>query len=153
MHSKLIIKNLTKNFGEKKVLSGIDLQVEKGESIVILGGSGSGKSVLIKIVATLIQPSSGSIQIDGEEVANISEKRRDKLMEKFGFLFQGGALFDSLSVWENIAFRLLYHKKMNKKRCERNRDAKVEIRWAERKNSGSFSVRTFGRNAKTRFAC
>jgi len=113
--SKLIIKNLTKNFGEKKVLTGIDLQVNKGESIVILGGSGSGKSVLIKIIATLIQPTSGSIRIDGEEVANIDTKDRDKLMEKFGFLFQGGALFDSLSIWENIAFRLLYHTKMNKK--------------------------------------
>ncbi len=115
MSAKLLIKNLTKNFGEKKVLTGIDLQVNQGESIVILGGSGSGKSVLIKIIATLINPSSGSIQIDGKEVANISAKDRDKLMEKFGFLFQGGALFDSLSVWENVAFRLLYHKKMNKK--------------------------------------
>lgn len=115
MSAKLLIKNLTKNFGEKKVLTGIDLQVNQGESIVILGGSGSGKSVLIKIIATLINPSSGSIQIDGKEVANIGAKDRDKLMEKFGFLFQGGALFDSLSVWENVAFRLLYHKRMNKK--------------------------------------
>lgn len=115
MTSKLLIKNLTKNFGEKKVLTGVDLQVNKGESVVILGGSGSGKSVLIKIIATLITPTSGSIQIDGEEVANIGAKNRDKLMEKFGFLFQGGALFDSLSVWENIAFRLLYHQKMSKK--------------------------------------
>jgi phospholipid/cholesterol/gamma-HCH transport system ATP-binding protein len=113
--SKIIIKDLVKSFGSKQVLNGIDLQVKKGESVVILGGSGSGKSVLIKIIATLIQPSSGSIIIDGEEVTNITSKRRDKLMEKFGFLFQGGALFDSLSVWENVAFRLLYHTKMNKK--------------------------------------
>jgi phospholipid/cholesterol/gamma-HCH transport system ATP-binding protein len=113
--AKLIINNLTKNFATKQVLNGIDLQVNKGESIVILGGSGSGKSVLIKIIATLIAPSSGSIQIDGEEVSNISAKRRDKLMEKFGFLFQGGALFDSLSVWENVAFRLLHQQKLNKK--------------------------------------
>ena len=115
MPPKLIVKNLTKSFGTKDVLSGIDLHVNKGESIVILGGSGSGKSVLIKIIASLIAPTSGSVQIDGQEVANIGAKDRDKLMEKFGFLFQGGALFDSLSVWENIAFRLLYHQKMDKK--------------------------------------
>jgi phospholipid/cholesterol/gamma-HCH transport system ATP-binding protein len=115
MTSKLSVQNLTKNFGEKKVLTGIDLDVKKGESLVILGGSGSGKSVLIKLIATLLHPTSGSIKVDGEEVTNISAKNRDKLMEKFGFLFQGGALFDSLSVWENVAFRLLYQKKMNKK--------------------------------------
>ncbi len=115
MNKKLVIENLVKNFGTKQVLRGLDLQVNEGESVVILGGSGSGKSVLIKIIATLIHPTSGSIKIDGEEVSNISTKSRDKLMEKFGFLFQGGALFDSLSIWENIAFRLLYHKKMNKK--------------------------------------
>jgi phospholipid/cholesterol/gamma-HCH transport system ATP-binding protein len=112
---KLLVKNLTKNFGEKQVLAGIDLQVNKGESVVILGGSGSGKSVLIKIIASLITPTSGSIQVDGKEVANIGAKDRDNLMKKFGFLFQGGALFDSLPIWENIAFRLLNHQKMNKK--------------------------------------
>lgn len=115
MTKKLIVKNLVKNFGEKKVLTGIDLQVNKGESVVILGGSGSGKSVLIKIIATLMNPTSGSIKIDGKEVANINSKDRDNLMEKFGFLFQGGALFDSLPIWENVAFRLLNHKGMNKK--------------------------------------
>lgn len=115
MSIKLAIKNITKNFGSKSVLTGIDLQVEKGESVVILGGSGSGKSVLIKIISSLIAPTSGTIKIDDEEISNISAKRQDKLMEKFGFLFQGGALFDSLSVWENVAFRLLYQKKLNKK--------------------------------------
>lgn len=114
MTTKLLVKNLVKNFGEKQVLTGVDLQVNKGESLVILGGSGSGKSVLIKIIATLIAPSSGSIQIDGKEIAGIKEKDRDKLMEKFGFLFQGGALFDSLPVWENVAFRLLNQKKMKR---------------------------------------
>lgn len=112
---KLVIKNLTKNFDTKKVLTGIDLEVNEGESIVILGGSGSGKSVLIKIIANLLQPSSGSVKIDGEEVTNINAKNRDKLMEKFGFLFQGGALFDSLPIWENVAFRLIHQKKIDKK--------------------------------------
>lgn len=115
MTEKLLIKNLVKNFGEKKVLTDINLQVNKGESVVILGGSGSGKSVLIKIIANLIAPTSGSIKIDGKEVASISSKERDKLMEKFGFLFQGGALFDSLPIWENVAFRLLHHQRMSKK--------------------------------------
>ena len=115
MTQKLLIKNLVKNFGDKQVLAGVDLQVNKGESVVILGGSGSGKSVLIKIIANLMNPTSGSIQIDGKETTNIGAKDRDKLMEKFGFLFQGGALFDSLPIWENVAFRLLNHQKMNKK--------------------------------------
>ncbi len=115
MTPKLLVKDLVKNFGEKKVLSGIDLQVNKGESVVILGGSGSGKSVLIKIIATLIASTSGSIQVDGKEIANIGSRDRDKLMEKFGFLFQGGALFDSLPIWENVAFRLIHQGKMNKK--------------------------------------
>lgn len=117
MTDKIIIKNLTKNFDSKKVLCGVDLKVKQGESLVILGGSGSGKSVLIKIIASLLSPTSGSIKIDGEEVTNIATKNRDNLMEKFGFLFQGGALFDSLPIWENVAFRLLNHKKIDKKKA------------------------------------
>ena len=115
MTEKLLIKNLHKNFENKKVLTGIDLKVNKGESLVILGGSGSGKSVLIKILANLLDSTSGSVLIDGKETTNLNSQERDKLMEKFGFLFQGGALFDSLSIWENVAFRLLYQKKMPKK--------------------------------------
>ncbi len=115
MIEKILIQDVKKNFGSKEVLKGINLSVQKGESIVILGGSGSGKSVLIKIISTLIAPTSGSIKVDGQEVSNITLRERDKLMEKFGFLFQGGALFDSLPVWENISFRLLNQKKMNRK--------------------------------------
>ena len=117
MTAKLVIKDLKKNFGPKQVLNGIDLQANKGESIVILGGSGSGKSVLIKIIASLLTPSSGSVKIDDMEVANISARDRDKLMEKFGFLFQGGALFDSIPIWENVAFRLIHQKKLDKKKA------------------------------------
>lgn len=112
--SKLSVHNLVKNFGSKEVLRGVDLEVKKGESLVILGGSGSGKSVLIKIITSLMHPTSGTIKIDGQDITHIRKNERDKLMEKFGFLFQGGALFDSLTVWENIAFRLLYNQKMNK---------------------------------------
>ena len=114
MTSKISITNLVKNFGSKAVLQGVNLEVQKGESLVILGGSGSGKSVLIKLIATLMQPTSGSIKIDGGEVSNISAFERDKLMGKFGFLFQGGALFDSLTIWENVAFRLTHAAKLNK---------------------------------------
>lgn len=112
MTEKIKIKNLAKSFGSKEVLKNINLSVNKGESIVILGGSGSGKSVLIKTIATLIEPSSGSIKVDDEEITKLDIIKKDKLMEKFGFLFQGGALFDSLTIWENVAFRLLNHQKM-----------------------------------------
>jgi phospholipid/cholesterol/gamma-HCH transport system ATP-binding protein len=115
----LKISNLVKNFGSKKVLIDINLEVKKGESLVILGGSGSGKSVLIKTIATLIQPTSGSIKIDNQEITNLSTKNSDKLMEKFGFLFQGGALFDSLPIWQNVAFRLIHQQKMSKKEAKR----------------------------------
>ena len=98
MSDKIIIKNLAKSFGNKEVLKNINLNIKKGESIVILGGSGSGKSVLIKTIATLMTPTLGSIKIDNQEITNISIKERDLLMEKFGFLFQGGALFDSLTI-------------------------------------------------------
>lgn len=114
MSEKIVVKNLTKNFGDKKVLNGIDLSVNKGESLVILGGSGSGKSVLIKTIVGLINPTSGSIKIDDKEITDFSTKKRDDLMEKFGFLFQGGALFDSIPVWQNISFRLLNQNSSNK---------------------------------------
>lgn len=117
MSAKIKISNLTKEFADKKVLSGVNLEVKKGESLVILGGSGSGKSVLIKIISTLLSPSSGSVKIDGQEISNLNPKDRDKLMEKFGFLFQGGALFDSLPIWENVAFRLINHQKIDKKKA------------------------------------
>jgi len=113
--NKIEIKNLTKNFADKEVLCGINLAVKKGESLVILGGSGSGKSVLIKTIASLMLPTSGSIKIDGEEILTLSSQGKDRMMEKIGFLFQGGALFDSLPIWQNISFRLLNHKKIAKK--------------------------------------
>ena len=115
---KISVSNLVKNFGEKKVLSGINFEVAKGQSLVILGGSGSGKSVCIKVIASLMAASFGSIKIDGQEISKISGKARDQLMSKFGFLFQGGALFDSLPVWQNVAFRLLNFDKIDKKQAK-----------------------------------
>ncbi len=116
--SKIVIENLVKSFAEKQVLRNVNLEVKKGESLVILGGSGSGKSVLIKNIACLMQPTSGSIKIDNQEITNLNQKSRDKLMEKFGFLFQGGALFDSLPIWQNVSFRLLNQRKIDKKEAK-----------------------------------
>lgn len=104
---KIYIHHLRKDFGNKKVLKGVDLEVAQGESMVILGGSGSGKSVLIKTICTLLDVTSGSIEIDGREITRLSMKRKNDLMTRIGYLFQGGALFDSLTVWQNVAFRLI----------------------------------------------
>ncbi len=104
MTNKIIIKNLSKAFGSKQVIRNLDLEVLQGESLVIIGGSGSGKSVLIKNIVGILEPDSGSILIDNKETINLSAKENSKMLEKFGYLFQGGALFDSLPIWKNIAF-------------------------------------------------
>jgi len=101
---KISLRGVTKAFGHKKVLQGIDLDVAPGESMVVIGGSGTGKSVLLKCILGLMRPDSGSIKVDGEETADLSSRDRARVMRKFGMLFQGGALFDSLRVWENVAF-------------------------------------------------
>jgi len=101
---KIKVRNLSKSFGSHKVLDGLDLDVKKDSSLVILGGSGTGKSVLIKAMVGLLSPDEGSIMFDNQETVNISQKDRLKILENCGFLFQGGALFDSLNVSENITF-------------------------------------------------
>jgi phospholipid/cholesterol/gamma-HCH transport system ATP-binding protein len=93
-----------KAFGPNRVLRGVDLSIASGTSMVIIGGSGTGKSVLLKCILGLIRPDSGTITLDGQDVA---KGDRDAFLARFGMLFQGGALFDSLRVWENVAFRLL----------------------------------------------
>ena len=115
--AKIKITNLHKAFGKKVVLDGVDLEVEKGESLVLIGGSGTGKSVLIKCVQGLLQPDSGSILIDGEETVGADEKEQNRLHSKMGMLFQGGALFDSLRIWENVAFGLIENQKMPRKQA------------------------------------
>jgi phospholipid/cholesterol/gamma-HCH transport system ATP-binding protein len=104
---KVRIRGLRKAFGPKTVLDGVDLEVADGESLVVIGGSGTGKSVLIKCILGILTPDGGSIEIDGEELTALSRREREETMHKFGMLFQGAALFDSLPVWENVAFRLL----------------------------------------------
>jgi phospholipid/cholesterol/gamma-HCH transport system ATP-binding protein len=101
---KISLSGVAKSFGPKKVLRGIDLDVAAGESVVVIGGSGTGKSVLLKCILGLMQPDAGSIRVDGEETVTLSDRGRSHVMRKFGMLFQGGALFDSLRVWENVAF-------------------------------------------------
>lgn len=102
--AKIELRGVAKAFGAKKVLQGIDLSVGARESVVVIGGSGTGKSVLLKCILGLMQPDSGSIRIDDEETTALSGRDRERVMRKFGMLFQGGALFDSLRVWENVAF-------------------------------------------------
>jgi phospholipid/cholesterol/gamma-HCH transport system ATP-binding protein len=102
--SKISLRGVTKAFGPKQVLRGIDLEVTPGESMVVIGGSGTGKSVLLKCILGLMQPDDGSIKIDGVETVDLGDHGRSQVMRKFGMLFQGGALFDSLRVWENVAF-------------------------------------------------
>ena len=104
---KIEIRGLTKAFGPKKVLNGLDLEVGVGESLVVIGGSGSGKSVTLKCVLGLVHPDRGSIKVDGEEVVGLRATERERVLRKFGMLFQGSALFDSLRVWENVAFGLI----------------------------------------------
>jgi phospholipid/cholesterol/gamma-HCH transport system ATP-binding protein len=112
---KIKIRNLYKRFGKKEVLCGVDLDLYKGESLVVIGGSGTGKSVLIKCIQGLLTPDLGSIQIDDIEIVNKRSDVVEKMHSKMGMLFQGGALFDSLTVWENVAFDLLQNRGFDKK--------------------------------------
>ncbi len=104
---KIRIRGLSKSFGAKRVLDGIDLDVEPGTSTVVIGGSGSGKSVLLRCILGLIEPDHGSIEIDGVDVLSQGRREQEATRERIGMLFQNGALFDSLAVWENVAFGLL----------------------------------------------
>lgn len=117
MTAKIEITDLYKSFGPKKVLDGVSLKVEKGESLVVIGGSGSGKSVLLKCILGLHHPDKGVVKIDGGETQKLSTHAREGMMHKFGMLFQGGALFDSLLVWENITFAVRRRDKLTKKQA------------------------------------
>lgn len=104
---KIALRGLTKSFGEKHVLRDLDLDIFEGESVAVIGASGTGKSVLLKNIVGILTPDSGSIKIDGEEVAGLTGNARDRVNRKLGMLFQGAALFDSLPLWENVGFGLM----------------------------------------------
>ena len=109
------VENLKKSFGKKEVLKGISLKIGKGESYVVIGGSGSGKSVLIKCILGLIEPDSGIIKINGKDTSKMSQKELFRARLKCGVLYQGGALFDSLNVIDNVSFGLVYGYGMSQK--------------------------------------
>jgi phospholipid/cholesterol/gamma-HCH transport system ATP-binding protein len=110
---KLALKGVRKRFGRKVVLDGVDLAIQPKQSMVVIGGSGTGKSVLLKCVLGLLRPEEGSIKVDGEETVGLSSADRQRVLRKFGMLFQGAALFDSLKVWRNVAFGLIEGERMD----------------------------------------
>lgn len=120
------VENLKKTFGQKKVLRGINLKIKKGESYVVIGGSGSGKSVLIKCILGLITPDSGVIKINGSDVSRLSQKALFQARLKCGVLYQGGALFDSLNVIDNVSFGLIYGYGMSQKEAYKIAIEKLE---------------------------
>jgi phospholipid/cholesterol/gamma-HCH transport system ATP-binding protein len=116
--AKIELIGVKKRFGSKVVLDGIDLVIEKGSSLVVIGGSGTGKSVMIKCVLGIITPDEGVIKVDGVDVTRLRGAARDPIMKKFGMLFQAAALFDSLSVWENVAFGLIQGRGMDRAKAK-----------------------------------
>ncbi len=114
---KIELRGLKKSFGAKTVLDGIDLRVGAGESVVVIGGSGTGKSVMLKCILGLLWPDEGSVHIDGADVTALSGRAREAQAAKIGMLFQSGALFDSLKVWENVAFALRSRSAMPKRQA------------------------------------
>ena len=107
--------NLHKAFGNKQVLTGTDIRIEKGESMVVIGGSGSGKSVLLKHIIRLLEPDQGTVFVDDVDIALLNEKELYETRKKFGMLFQMAALFDSMNVWRNVSFSIMREKKLSER--------------------------------------
>lgn len=124
--TKIKIDNLYKSFGPKKVLKGVDLEIEAGEIMVIIGQSGSGKSVLLKHIISIMKPDAGEIYVDGQPMNALTEKELLKMSRKFGMLFQGSALFDSLTVEDNVAFGLRRHTTLSEEEIKRVVQASLE---------------------------
>jgi phospholipid/cholesterol/gamma-HCH transport system ATP-binding protein len=117
--AKIAIRGLHKSFGRKQVLRGVDLDVPAGSSVVVIGGSGTGKSVLLKCILGILQADRGSIRVDGSEVVGASGGDLEEVRHRFGMLFQGGALFDSLPVWENVSFGVRARRKVGRDEARR----------------------------------
>jgi phospholipid/cholesterol/gamma-HCH transport system ATP-binding protein len=124
---KICVVNLHKSFGGNYVLRGSNLEVRQGESMVVIGGSGSGKTVLIKCIIGLMQPDEGEIYVDGLEITSLNEKRMNEVRKKFGMLFQWGALFDSLTVWENVGFGLRYQRHLKEEAIRKIASEKLAL--------------------------
>ncbi len=125
--SMIEISNLHKSFGGQHVLRGVNLSVEQGESMTVIGGSGSGKSVLIKHIIGLLFPDRGQVVVDGQVVNRLDEQGLNELRKKFGMLFQGAALFDSLTVWENVGFALKQHSRHSAKEIRETAAEKLAL--------------------------
>ena len=121
------IRNVTKNFGGKNVLNGLSLEIPRGETLVIMGQSGCGKSVLLKIITGLMSADSGEIWFDGTEISSLNGKKINNLRRKIGMLFQSAALFDSMTVAENVAFMLDQHTNLNKREMRKVVDEKLSL--------------------------
>ncbi|MCF8470985.1 MAG: ATP-binding cassette domain-containing protein [Parvibaculum sp.] len=115
---KIELRNVCKAFGKKVILDNLNLSIAEGESVVVIGGSGTGKSVMLKCILGLLKPESGEIFIDGEEITNQHSLVREKILRKTGMLFQYAALFDSLTIWENVAFGLIQAHGMKRKEAK-----------------------------------
>lgn len=124
---KIRIRDVRKSFGDKAVLEGVNLDVQPGESVVVIGQSGVGKSVLIKCVIGILKPDEGVIEIDGDPITSSGFKGMDEIRRKFGMLFQYAALFDSLKVWENVGFALLQHSKLKTQQIRQVADEKLKM--------------------------
>lgn len=121
------VVDLYKAFGPKKVLQGANLEIHKGESMVVLGGSGTGKSVLIKCIIGILTADAGQVYVAGKEVISMNESQLNVIRKRFGMLFQGGALFDSLSVWENVGFGLKQHTRLSDKEIKERAVEKLKL--------------------------
>ncbi len=121
------IRNITKNFGGKSVLNGLSLEIPSGETLVIMGQSGCGKSVLLKIITGLMSADSGEIWFDGTEISSLKGKKINNLRRRIGMLFQSAALFDSMTVAENVAFMLDQHTDLNKREVRKVVDEKLGL--------------------------
>ena len=131
--NQIAIRGLCKSFGSKVVLENLDLDIPRGKSVAVIGPSGTGKSVLLKCLLGLIEPDAGSIMIDGVETIGSNRRDREAMLKKFGMLFQGGALFDSLSIWENVVFRYRQGKGLSREEArEHARKVLAEVNLEER---------------------
>jgi phospholipid/cholesterol/gamma-HCH transport system ATP-binding protein len=123
---KIKLTEVVKRFGDKTVLDGVNLSVEPGESVAIIGGSGTGKSVTLKCILGLLRPDSGSVTVDGQEIVGARTREVERIRSKFGMLFQGGALFDSMPIWRNVTFGLTQGRMREDSRMRRIAEENLE---------------------------